>query len=125
MRVAGQEGAVDSSMNQGFVLTRYFYESLPAYEKDEPGFRSAVGQMIARIDIRREQRRTSGIQFAAAADPELLQLARPKQGKLLINAQERLSAGDAAGAEKLARQALAEESEQHRRPVFLLDHTSL
>ena len=123
--VADQERAVDSSMSQGFVLTRYFYESLPAYEKDEVGFRSSVGQMIARIDVRKEQHRTSEIQFAAAADPELLQLARPKQGKLLINAQERLSAGDADGAEKLARQALAEKSEDSGRAYFILAQISL
>ena len=123
--VADQERAVESAMSQGYVLARYFYENLPAYEKDEIGFRSAVGQMIARIDVRKEQHRTSEIQFAAAADPELLQLARARQGKLLINAQERLSAGDADAAEKLARQALAEKSEDSGRAFFILAQISL
>src|SRR6185503_15379198 len=84
-------------MNQGFVLTRYFYDYLHDYEKGEFGFKNAVGLMIAKIDPRKEEKQASQIQFASAADPELLQLARPKQGKLLINAEERLAAGDPEG----------------------------
>ena len=45
-------------------------------------------------------------------------MARPKQGKLLINAQERLSAGDAEGAEKLAKQALAEKNDMRRIEIY-------
>jgi hypothetical protein len=123
--VADQERAVASSMSQGFVLTRHFYDNLRDFEKGEPGFRNAVGAMIARIDARKEQKEAAQIQFAPAAAPELLQLARPKQGKLLINAQERLSAGDAEGAEKLAKQALAEKSEDPGRAHFILAQISL
>jgi hypothetical protein len=123
--VAEQERTVDSSMSQGFVLTRYFYESLPVYEKGEVGFRNAVGTMIVKIDVRKEQRRASQIQFASAADPELLQLAKPKESKLLITAQEKLSAGDPEGAEKLAKQALAEKSEDSGRALFILAQISL
>ena len=123
--VADQERAVQESMSQGFVLTRYFYDNLQQFEKEDVGFRNAVGLMIARIDVHKEEKQASQIQFAAAADPELLQLARPKQGKLLINAQERLTAGDPDGAEKLAKQALAEKSEDPGRALFILAEISL
>jgi len=84
-----------------------------------------VPQMLSQIDVRKEQRRASQIQFASAASPELLQLARPKQGKLLETAQERLTAGDSAGAEKLAKQALAEKAEDPGRALFILAQISL
>jgi hypothetical protein len=123
--LAVQERAVDDAMSQGFVLTRYFYERLLGFEKDEIGFRNAVPAMLAQIDVRREQKRASQIQFANQASPELLQLARPKESKLLETAQERLTAGDAAAAEKLAKQALAEKAEDPGRALFILAQVSL
>jgi hypothetical protein len=123
--LAVQERAVDDSMAQGFVLTRYFYDRLLEFEKGDIGFRNFVPQMLSQIDVRKEQRRASQIQFASAASPELLQLARPKQGKLLETAQERLTAGDAAGAEKLAKQALTEKAEDPGRALFILAQVSL
>jgi len=123
--VADQLRAVQDSMNQGFVLTRYFYDYLHDYEKGEFGFKNSVGLMIAKIDPRKEEKQASQIQFASAADPELPQLARPKQGKLLINAEERLAAGDPEGAEKLANQALSEKSEDPGRAFFILAEVAL
>jgi tetratricopeptide (TPR) repeat protein len=123
--VADQQRSVETSMSEGFVLTRYFYDNLKDFEKGEVGFRNAVGVMIARIDARKEQKEAAQIQFAPAASPELLQLSKPRQSKLLINAQERLSAGDAEGAEKLAKQALAEKSEDPGRAYFILAQVSL
>lgn len=120
-----QNQAVEDSMAQGFVLTRYFYDRLLGFEKDQIGFRNALPAMIAQIDVRREQKRAGQIQFANSAGPELLQLARPKEGKLLNTAQERLSAGDSATAEKLAKQALAEKNEDPGRALFILAQVSL
>jgi hypothetical protein len=122
---AQQNQAIEDSMAQGFVLTRYFYERLLGFEKDEIGFRNALPAMIGQIDVRREQKLAGQIQFANSAGPELLQLARPKEGKLLNTAQERLSAGDSATAEKLAKQALAEKTEDAGRALFILAQVSL
>ena len=122
---AEQDHALEQSMSQGFVLTRYFYERLLEFEKDNIGFRNAVPAMLAQIDVRKEAKRASQIQFASAAEPELLQLARPREGKLLQTAEERLSAGDAATAEKLAKQALAEKTEDPGRALFILAQISL
>jgi tetratricopeptide (TPR) repeat protein len=122
--LSDQEHAVDESMAQGFVLTRYFYERLLDFEKDTIGFRNSLPPMLAQIDVRKEQKRASQIQFASAADPELLQLPRPKEASLLKTAAERLSAGDSATAEKLAKQALAEKTEDPGRALFLLAQIS-
>lgn len=119
-----QEHSVDASMAQGFVLTRYFYERLLDFEKDTIGFRNALPPMLTQMDVHKEQKRASQIQFASAADPELLQLARPKEGSLLQIAEDRLSAGDSGTAEKLAKQALAEKNEDPGRALFLLAQIS-
>lgn len=120
-----QDQAVQDSMAQGFVLTRYFYEKLLDFEKDDIGFRNALPPMLAQIDVPKEKKRTSMIEFANQADPELLQLPSPKEGKLLSTAEERLTAGDSAMAEKLAKQALAEKTEDPGRALFILAEISL
>jgi hypothetical protein len=122
---AEQDRAIDDSMAQGYVLTRYFYERLLQFEKDSIGFKNALPAIIAGIDVRKEQRRTAQIQFAEKSDPELLHLSRPKQTKLLATAEERLSAGDTTTAEKLAKQALAEKTEDPGRALFVLAEISL
>ena len=120
-----QDHSVEVSMSQGYVLTRYFYEKLLDFEKDSIGFKNALPAMLAQIDVRKEQKRAAQIQFASAADPELLHLSRPKEGKLLGTAEERLSAGDATTAEKLAKEALAEKTEDPGRAYFILAQIAL
>ncbi len=115
-----REQAVQESMEQGFVLTRYFYDEMARFEKDQSGFRNYYPTMIAGIDVRHEQKSTAQIQFASKADPELLHVSRPMQGKLLQTAEQRLSAGDPATAQKLAQEALDEKSEDSGRALFIL-----
>ena len=122
---ADQDRAVEDSMSQGYVLTRYFYERLLDFEKDSIGFKNALPAMLTQIDVRKEQKRTSQVQFAPSAEPELLHLTRPVEGKLLTTAEERLSAGDAGTAEKLAKQALAEKTEDPGRAYFILAQVAL
>ena len=120
-----QDRSIEDSEQQGFILTHYFYQRLLQFEKDSIGFRAALPAMLAGIDARAEQKRAGQIQFAAAAEPELLHLARPKEGKLLAMAEERLSAGDIQTAEKLAKQALAEKNEDPGRALFILAQIAL
>ena len=120
-----QEQAVNLAMAQGFALTRYFYERLIPFEKDNVGFRNALPGMLAGIDVGKTLKEVSQIEFASAADPEVLHPSRPAQGKLLISAQERLTAGDSASAEKLAKQALSAKNEDRGRALFILAQVSL
>jgi hypothetical protein len=116
-----RQQAVEASMQQGFVLTQYFYDQLVLFEKDSLGLRNVYGSMLAGIDLRKEERRAAATQFANQADPEILHLARPAlEGKLLITAEQRLAAGDVASAQKLAQQALDEKSEDPGRALFIL-----
>jgi hypothetical protein len=112
--------AVGESVRQGFVLTPYFYEALVKLEKSPQGMRTAYGDMVTTIDVRKEQRIAAQVQFAKKADPELLHLSRPVSGKLLVTAEQRLSAGDPAAAQKLAQEALDQHSEDAGRALFIL-----
>ena len=118
---AERQKAIAASMGQGFILTQYFYDVLLQFEKDQVGLRNVYGNMLVGIDVRKEERRAAATQFAARADPEILHLSRPAlEGKLLITAEQRLSTGDVAGAQKLAQQALDEKSEDAGRALFIL-----
>jgi tetratricopeptide (TPR) repeat protein len=117
---AQRQQAVQVAVEQGFVLTKYFYDALVPFEKGQMGMRGAYGPMLAGIDVKKEQKDAAQIQFANAADPELLQLSKPIQGKLLQTAEQRLQAGDAATAQKLAQEALDEKSEDSGRALFIL-----
>ena len=115
-----RQKVVEDSVEQGFVLTPYFYNELVKFEKDPAGLRNVFGDMLAGIDVRKEEKQASEIQFAAKADPELLHLTRPIEGKLLKTAEQRLSVGDVDSAQKLAREALEEKSEDEGHALFIL-----
>lgn len=117
---ADSEHAVEASEEQGFVLTRYFYDALAGFEKDPAGLRTAYPELLRNIDIAKETKRSEQIHFAAQSDPELLHFSRPSQGKLLVSAEERLTSGDVAAAQKLAQQAIDEHTEDQGRALFIL-----
>ena len=122
---AEREVAVGESVRQGFILTSYFYDALVKFEKAPEGLRNAYGDMVTNIDVRKEQKIAAQVQFAKKADPELLHLSRPVSGKLLVTAEQRLSAGDPAAAQKLAQEALDEHSEDAGRALFILAQAAI
>jgi hypothetical protein len=117
---AQREQAVERAEAQGFILTRYFYNALLQFEKDPAGLRTIYGEMLGKIDVHKEQKEVAGIKFAAKADPEVLSLPPRAENRLLSSADQRLSAGDAAGAQKLAQQALDQKSEDSGRAWFIM-----
>ena len=117
---AEREAAVQRDVEQGYVLTEYFYDALVQFEKSPTGLRNAYSDIIGRIDLRKEQKRASNVQFATRADPELVRFSQPSHPKLLVTAEQRLSAGDAESAKKLAQQALDSKTEDPGRALFIL-----
>jgi len=115
-----REQAVENSTKQGYVLTRYFYEALIKFEKDPAGLRNSYVELVSNIDLRKEQKRAAEIHFAAQADPELLHFSRPAQTGLLMQAQQKLSAGEPDGARELAQKALDDKTEDPGRAWFIL-----
>ena len=117
---ADKLSAVNDADREGFVLTPYFYNAVAKFEKDPIGMRNAYPDMVAGIEVGKEMKRASQIQFAESASPELLHLARPRNEHLLLDAERRLSAGDTETAQRLEQQALDEEQEDPGRALFIL-----
>ncbi len=122
---ADQERMINDSTAQGFVLTRYFQQALITFEKDPVGMRDGFSSMLGGIDVGKEARAASQIQFAQRAEPELLHLAGQSSGHLLITAERQLNSGDLETARKLAQQALDENREDPGRALFILAQTSI
>ena len=112
--------AVDDAVKQGYILTRYFYDTIVAFEKDPAGLRSVYGDFLENIDLRKEQKAAQEVQFAKASAPELLQLSRPQERLMLVTAEKRLAAGDPKGAQELAQQALDRKIGDQGRALFIL-----
>jgi len=111
---------VQKATEQGFILTRYFYDSLAEFEKDPAGIRNAYSDLLNAIDLKKEAKRASEIHFASAASPELLNYSRLKNPHLLQTAERRLAAGDLKTAQELAQQALDGNHEDKGRALFIM-----
>lgn len=111
---------VQKSMEQGYILTRYFYDALGPFEKGPEGIRDAYPQMLEGIDVSKEKKRASEVQFASQASPELLHLSRNNDSSLLQIAEKRLSSGDLKSAQELAQQALQEHRGDQGRALFIM-----
>jgi tetratricopeptide (TPR) repeat protein len=112
--------AVDDAVRQGYILTRYFYDALVAFEKDPSGIRSAYSDFLGNIDVRKEEKAAAEVKFANAAAPELVQLSRMEDRTMLVTAEKRLKAGDPKGAQELAQQALDKKIGDQGRALFIL-----
>jgi len=115
-----RQKAIEAAADQGFILTGYFYNSLAKFEQGPTGIRDAYSDLLNAIDVRGETKRAAQVEFASLAAPEVVYLPRRGPEQLLIAAEKRLSAGDPAGAQKLAQQALDEKREDPGRALFIL-----
>jgi len=61
--VTKREAMVRQALGEGFILTPYFAEALAAYEKQEQSMRLYYPEMIAAIDLKKEDRRLQGVEF--------------------------------------------------------------
>jgi tetratricopeptide (TPR) repeat protein len=66
-RLNRKPAAAQQAMSEGYVLAQYFFEGLPAYEKQEAAMRLYLPDMLDAVDLKKEDRRIAQIQFAAAA----------------------------------------------------------
>jgi tetratricopeptide (TPR) repeat protein len=112
--------AVDDAVKQGYILTRYFYTSLLAFEKDPAGLRTAYADILENIDLKAQEKAANEIQYVDVSAPELVQLSRLEDRRLLSTAEKRLAAGDPKGAQELAQQALDKKIGDPGRALFIL-----
>jgi tetratricopeptide (TPR) repeat protein len=62
-----QQAMVDEALREGYILTPYFAEQLPLYEKQQQSMRIYFPDMVSAIDLKKEERRIQNVQFAAQA----------------------------------------------------------
>lgn len=62
-----RQAFVDQALREGYILTPYFAEALPAYEKQEQALRFYFPEMVKGIDLRRETLRLDRVEFAREA----------------------------------------------------------
>jgi tetratricopeptide (TPR) repeat protein len=114
--------SAQSAMEQGFVLAGYFNEALREFEKDPIGIRDAFSDMLREISLPAETRRISQIRFSSTSAQDIIRAPRRRKVQLLDLAEERLTAGDAPGAVRLAKRVLDEKiaGEDPGRALFVL-----
>jgi hypothetical protein len=121
---AVRENAVNQSMVAGFVLTRYFYDQLIAFEHTPESLKEAIGPMVYGMDIDQQTHRARDIHFAEEGSSDVIRTTtRTPHG--LDLAEIKLHQGDAAGAEKLAKQALDQHTPDPGRADYILALTSV
>jgi len=110
-----------NAMEQGYVLTRHFYEQLRDFENNSVGIKNGVSDFLVSVDLGSEHKRIAGITFAAVADPDPLRRSnRVRTNTPLDLAEERLSQGDFISAARIARLVLDEGVEDPSHALFVL-----
>jgi tetratricopeptide (TPR) repeat protein len=112
--------AVDDALRQGYIMTKYFYDAVVAFEKDPAGIHGAYSGMLEGVDLKKEEKAAAEIHFASRTSPELVQLSRPEERRILVTAEKRLAAGDPKGAQELAQLALDKKMGDQGRALFIL-----
>ncbi|HLY91915.1 MAG TPA: DUF4932 domain-containing protein, partial [Candidatus Angelobacter sp.] len=105
---AARNANVRRSVEEGFVLTRVFYDELADFEKESTGMKNAYGDLLHGISLDRERKRAREVQFRSEAAPEIVTAlsATPEEDHLLNVAEQKLATGDRDGAQKIAQQVL-------------------
>jgi hypothetical protein len=116
---ADRNKALDEAMTHGFVLARFFDDSLSKFEAGQVGLREALPDWLFYMDVGAERKRVQSIAFASQQMPEVMYTA-PGTRNLLDMAEQRMASGDFTGASKLAQQAVDEKQPDVGRAYFLL-----
>lgn len=118
-RAAAREKLVRQDVDEGFVLTQFFFDSLQDYDRDVLNFSEFYPQAGYMMDIGHEEGQARHIRFAAA--PPHPEPAQPQPLMSLLEAgEQRLAAGDFEGVTTLAAGALADPNGDHPTAYFLM-----
>jgi hypothetical protein len=125
--------SVTTALEQGFVLTPFFFEQLHTYEGQQQALRLYFPDMIAAINLQKETERLQTVKFAAATSgkvakeppqsallPSAPPVPRTPAGKLLSQAEDLYDNKDYAKAKPLFLRSLELDSEggEHARAYY-------
>jgi len=126
---------VQRDMQEGFILTKYFYEQLAIYERSTESLRDAIGEMVYGMDVDLQRRQASHIKFVSApeanpgdatrasglrARPESLTKETGAAADPLAKAAQSLGSGDTTAALAEAQTALEKKQGDAGQAVFLM-----
>jgi predicted negative regulator of RcsB-dependent stress response len=96
---------VNQAMREGYILTAAFAELLPKYEKQQDAFRLYYPDLIAAVDVKKEQKRLKSVEFAQSAPPRVIappaKLELPPAEQSLESAEGLYEQGDYENAKKV------------------------
>jgi hypothetical protein len=110
---------VQAAEEQGFVLTRYFYDQLAQFEKGPTGLQDAYPDWLYAINVDQQRKHAENIVYARQAAPEVVHASKPTES-LLERAERQLATGDPEGAQQSAEQAIAEKQGDLGHAYFVL-----
>ncbi|HTV82641.1 MAG TPA: hypothetical protein VME18_08320 [Acidobacteriaceae bacterium] len=119
-----REQAVDHSMQQGFVITRYFYNQMLAFEKTPQSLSEAIGPMVYGMDVDAIIHQARETTFDQQWEGEMMG-REPQQLVGLDLAEMKLMKGDVAGASALAEMAIQDHTGDPGRAEFILARADL
>ncbi len=113
---------IDRDLREGFILTPYFYEHLPDYEKQALSMSAYYPDLIKGINIGREQARLQKVEFAPAPSrPVVQQAVRPKlseSDRLLQEAESLLRADQLDPSRSKFQEALEKSGGHNAQAVY-------
>lgn len=115
---AGARSA-DAAVAEGFILARYFYDNLVAFESAPTGLQDAFPDWLYALDVDHQRKLSDQVVFASKASPEVLRGSGSRSSSLDL-AEQRIASGDYSGAQKLAQQALDSQQGDPGRALFIL-----
>ncbi len=130
-RLDHDPAAVQKAFHQGFILTPYFAEQLPIYEKQELAMSGFYRDMVQNIDVMKEEARLANVVFDTQSAPaRTVQAAPPPPppltgaAKTLKDAQNAYDARDLDTAKKLYLDVLqkTDVKDMHAEAYFGLAH---
>jgi predicted negative regulator of RcsB-dependent stress response len=113
---AKREAFVNQAMREGFILTAAFADSLLLYEKQPDAFRLYYPDLIASIDVKREQKRLKKVEFVQSVAPRVI--APPAKLQLdpaeasLQSAEGLYEASDYENAQKIFKKVFAQTADK-------------
>ena len=116
-----RSAVVNQSMQQGFILTKYFYGKLADFELTPSGFKEEFGDMLYALNVDEQKKLADNTVFATQASSDVIARARPQAEVSGVRlAESKLAQGNYREAERLAQEVLATESPDSGRALFVL-----
>jgi tetratricopeptide (TPR) repeat protein len=116
---AVRQAAVNRDMEEGYVLTAYFYDKLVGFEKEPQSFKETIGEIVYGMDVPSEISRAKRVTFSQQNEGDVVHRGT-RQLHGLDLAEMKLMQGDVNGAAVLAHQELDRHSGDTARADFLL-----